>query len=148
MTLCLGLLLFEAAYCTVDNIALASPGPLRSNLAKAFKPSTWAWPACYLFPDMQGTALETVLIHYGNVGIGPHGNLEFWRYAGLIGQLSQPIGFRHLVFLTESQDLSQHNALSGLKYIIWDASVPLPLELTSQADSIEPATGFMVLSLP
>ncbi len=147
MTICLGLLLFEAAYCTVDVIALASPGSLRSNLANAFKPGTWDWPTSYLFPDMQGTILENILTQSGTVEIGPYGNMEFWRYVGLVGQLSQPIGARHLAFISETQGKNEQVG-PDIKYVIWDESVPLPSNLASRADTITPAAGFLILSLP
>lgn len=148
MTFCVAFLLFEAAYCTVDIIALASPGPLRSNLGNIFKPGSWDWPASYLFPDMKGTVIEDVLTQPGNVVIGPHGDMEFWRYAGLIGELAQPIGVRHLEFISESQGESGQIGLGDVKYIIWDETVTLPPALASLADNISPAGGFLVLSLP
>jgi hypothetical protein len=148
MTLCLGLLLFEAAYCAVDVIALASPRQLRSNLMNVFKSSTWVWPTCYLFPDMQGTILEDILTQTGIVAIGPHGDMEFWRYVGLVGQLSQPIGARQLVFISESYDASKQNDLVEGRYIIWDETVPLPPTLELHAKFVTPAAGFLVLSLP
>jgi len=148
MALSLALLLFEAAYCTVDIIALASPGSLREHLANAFKPTTWDWPTCYLFPDMQNTALEDVLTQSGTVIIGPHGEMDFWRYAGLVGQLSQPIGARRLIFLNETQSKNEQNGIAGARYLIWDESMPLPTSLASQAVSITQAAGFLVLSLP
>jgi hypothetical protein len=141
MTLCLGLLLFEAAYCTVDVIALASPGSLRSNLGNIFKPGTWNWPTGYLF-------LEDVLTQTGTVIIGPNGGMEFWHYVGLVGQLSQPIGARRLVFISDSQGVSGQIELSDVRYIIWDDSLPLPTALASLAKSITPAWNVLVLSLP
>ena len=148
MTLCLGLLLFEAAYCTVDVIALASPGPMRNNLVNAFKPGTWDWPTCYLFPDMQDTALEDVFTRTGTVVIGPHGDMEFWRYVGLVGQLSQPIGARRLIFINETLGENEKIGMTDARYIIWDETVPLPSSLASHADSFTPAAGFLILSLP
>jgi hypothetical protein len=145
---CLGLLLFEAVFCLVDVVALASPGSLRSNLANAFKASTWDWPTSYLFPDMRGTILDEVLTQPGTVVIGPHGNMDFWRYAGLIGELAQPIGNRHLEFISESQAGNGQIGLVDVKYILWDASVTLPASLASLADSVTPAAGFLVLSIP
>lgn len=147
MTFCVAFLFFEAVYCTVDIIALASPGPLRSNLGNIFKPGTWDWPANYLLPDLKGTAIEDVLTQPGNVVIGPHGDMEFWRYAGLIGELAQPIGVRHLEFINESQGESGQIGLGDVKYIIWDETVILPPALASLTDNIAPAGGFLVLSL-
>lgn len=148
MMLCLGLLLFEAAFSMVDVVALASPGSLRSNLANAFKASTWDWPTSYLFPDMRDTIIDEVLTQPGTVVIGPHGNMDFWRYAGLIGELAQPIGDRHLEFITEVQGKTGQIGLQGVKYILWDESVALPPALASLADSVTPAAGYLVLSLP
>jgi len=148
MVLCLCFLLFEAAYSTMDVIALASPGPLRKNFVNAFKPGTWVWPTCYLFPDMQNTALEDVLTQTGTVAIGPHGDMGYWRYAGLVGQLSQPIGARRLIFINKIQDKYSQYGITDARYIIWDYSIPLPSNLASQADSIAPAAGFLILSLP
>ncbi len=148
MTFCLGLLLFEGAYCTLDVIALASPGSLRSNLVNIFKPGTWEWPTNYLFPDMRGTVLEDVLTQPGTVVIGPHGDMEYWRYVGLVGELAQPIGTRHLEFIDESQGASGQFGLADVKYILWDGSVTLPPALASMADLVTPAAGFLVLSLP
>ncbi len=146
--LCLFLLLFEAAYCTLDVVALASPGSLRSNLRDLFKPATWKWPSSYLFPDMRDTALDDVFTRDGTLAIGPHGDMEFWRYVGLIGELSQPIGARHLVFISESQAESEKEELAIINYIIWDSSVPLPPQISALANSITPAAGFLVLTLP
>jgi hypothetical protein len=148
MTLCLGVLLFEAAYCSVDVIALASPGSLRSNLGNIFKASTWEWPTSYLFPDMRGTALDNVLTQPGTVVIGPRGDMELWRYQGLVGELAQPIGTRHLEFISESQGASGQFGLADVKYILWDETVVLPPALASLADSITPAGGYLVLKLP
>ena len=148
MAFCLCFLLFEAAYSTVDVIALASPGPLRSNLMNVFKPASWKWPTCYLFPDMQDTALENVLNQTGIIVVGPHGDMKFWRYAGLVGQLSQPIGARKLIFINESQAENEQIDLTDTRYIIWDESIPVPPNLASRAGSITPAAGFLVLSLP
>jgi hypothetical protein len=148
MTICLGLLLFESAYCMLDVIALASPGSLRSNLANIFKPDTWEWPTGYLFPDMRNTVLEDVLTQPGTVVIGPHGEMEFWRYAGLIGELAQPIGTRRLEFISESQGNSGQIGLADVEYILWDESIVLPHALASLADTITPAGGFLVLKLP
>ena len=127
---------------------LASQGTLRSHLANAFKPGEWAWPTFYLFPDMQGTILEDVLPYSGTIGIGPYGNMDVWHYIGIVGQLSQPIGTRILIFLGKAQDYSQPNILAGLKYILWDPNVPLSPGLTLRATSVTPAAGFLIISLP
>jgi hypothetical protein len=148
MTLSLALLLFEAIYSTGDVIALASPGSLRSNLGNIFKPGTWNWPTNYLFPEMQDTILEDVLTQTGTVIIGPNGGMDYWLYIGMVGQLSQPIGARHLVFINELQSESGQIDLSDVSYIIWDDSLPLPTALASLAISITPAWDFLVLSLP
>ncbi len=148
MSLCLFLLLFEAGYCTRDVIALASPGSLRSNMGDIFKEATWKWPSSYLFPDMREPVLEDVFTHTGTVAIGPHGDMEFWRYVGLVGELSQPIGARHLVFLSETHAESELNELAHIKYIIWDSSVPLPPGISMAANTSSPAAGFLVLTLP
>ncbi len=144
----MGSLYFEAAYCTVDVFALATPGSLRNNLANIFKPVTWEWPTNYLFPDMRNTIIDDVLTQPGTVVIGPHADMEFWRYAGLMGELAQPIGERHLDFINEAQGKSGQFELTGVKYILWDASVVLPHSLATMAKSITPAAGYLVLSLP
>jgi hypothetical protein len=74
--------------------------------------------------------------------------MDFWRYAGLIGELAQPIGERHLEFISEAQGKSDQIDLAGAKYILWDASVALPTNMESMALSISPAAGYVVLSLP
>jgi hypothetical protein len=74
--------------------------------------------------------------------------MEYWRYVGLVGELAQPIGTRHLEFIDESQGASGQFGLADVKYILWDGSVTLPPALASMADSVTPAAGFLVLSLP
>jgi hypothetical protein len=148
ISVCLGLLFFEAAFCLVDVYALATPGSLHNNLANIIKPDTWKWPTNYLFPDMRNTIIDDVLTQPGTVVIGPRGDMDFWRYAGLIGELAQPIGERHLEFISEAQGKSDQIDLAGAKYILWDASVALPTNMESMALSISPAAGYVVLSLP
>lgn len=74
--------------------------------------------------------------------------MEYWRYAGLVGQLSQPIGDRRLEFIGESPDAGELDEMADAKYIVWDETVPLPPILASRAASVTPAAGFLVLSLP
>ena len=84
----------------------------------------------------------------GTVIIGPHGDMDYWNYIGMVGQLSQPIGARRLVFISDSQGVSGQIELSEVRYIIWDDSLPLPTALAALAKSITPAWHYLVLSLP
>jgi hypothetical protein len=148
MTICIGLVIFEAGYCLVDVTALASPGSLRGNLTHLFNPDTWTWPTTYLFPDMKGTVLETVLDQKENVALGPHGGMDWWRYVGFVGQLSQPIGARQLIFIDGSPGTIDSLKQTNIKYVLWDESLPLPESLKRMASSITQAGGYTILTLP
>jgi len=145
---CLGFLLFEAAYSTRDVIALASPGPLRSQLANILRPGIWDWPAAYLFPDMENTPIQEILSLNENVALGPRGEMDFGRYSGLVGELCQPIGARSLTFQDEKPDRSFNDPLASVKYVLWDETVPLPADISARALSETSAAGFIILTMP
>jgi hypothetical protein len=145
---CMGMLLFEAAYSTVDVIALSSPGPLRTHLATIFESRSWEWPSNYLFPDMENTQIQTVLFENKNTALGPHGEMDFWHYAGLVGELSQPIGARRLTFLSEEPDNTELANLADIRYILWDKSVHLPALLESRAVSTVVVDDWLILTMP
>jgi hypothetical protein len=141
------LLLFEAGQSTLNVLKDAKPASLQKALANPFQPGIWDQQTAYLFPKMQGTILDDVLTQNGTVVIGPIGSMLAWRYVGFVGQLSQPIGARRLVFI---QDLPVTNALeqmTGAKYLLWDDTLPLPAALAAQAKSITPAWHWVVVSL-
>lgn len=140
------LLLYETIYNTKTILAQSSPGSL--NIKNVLKEETWTWQTSYLFPDMQGTVLEKILMEPSQVIIGPRGEMDWWRYVGYIGQLSQPIGDRQLFFIAEDPSEGELTALSNARYIIWDDSVTLPQLLESRAESIFYVKDFIVLSLP
>ncbi len=146
MAICVGMLLLESGYAVLDILALASPQPLRANLANPFDPKVWEWPAAYLFPGMKGTVIEEVLASDATVVLGPHGENDFWHYAGLIGQLCQPIGQRRLIILGENWDLSQ--GFGKARYVIWDETMPLPPYLETLAIEIKRSDQFVILTLP
>jgi hypothetical protein len=148
MTICIGLVIFEAGYCMVDVAALASPGSLRDSLTHVFEPKTWTWPTTYLFPDMKGTVLETVLDQNENVALGPHGAMDWWRYVGFVGQLSQPIGARQLIFIDGTAGTTDLLKLSHIRYVLWDESLPLPDTLKGIASNNTQASGYTILTLP
>ncbi|MBI4731815.1 MAG: glycosyltransferase family 39 protein [Chloroflexi bacterium] len=142
---CILLAGFEGLYCAMDVFALATPGSVSSSPQAILSPETWTWPTFYLFPDMNGTALEDVLTPGQVIAIGPHGDSYFWRYAGLIGQRSQAVGKRELVFIKENERLEAIHS-RHVEYIVWDASIPLPQSLAALPQ--EEAAGFIVLKFP
>jgi hypothetical protein len=148
LAICLCLLLFEAGLSMMNVLKDAKPASLHRALANPLQAGVWDQPTTYLFPQMKGTILEDVLTKNGTVVIGPLGDMLQWRYVGLVGQLSQPIGARRLVFIGDSPDASELDKVIGAKYILWDETVPLPSVLAAQAKSIKPAWHWLVLSLP
>jgi hypothetical protein len=148
MTICIGLVIFESGYCLVDVAALASPGSLRDSLTHVFEPKTWIWPTTYLFPDMKGTVLESVLDQKENVALGPHGGMDWWRYVGFVGQLSQPIGARRLLFIDGTDGTTELLKQSDILYVLWDETLPLPDSLKGMASKITHASGYTILTLP
>jgi hypothetical protein len=146
MIFCTGILVIEAGYSTINVIALASPQPLRSNLTHIFDRHIWEWPVAYLFPAMQDTVIEEILSGNEPVAMGPHGDNDFWHYAGLIGQLSQPIGARQMILLHEDNIQAQLQS-NPVKYIIWDKTIPIPAELDELAVRINNVDQFIVLTL-
>jgi len=144
--LCTGILIVEASYATINVIALASPQSLRSNLAHILDKHTWEWPKAYLFEDMQDTVLEGILSGNDTVALGPHGDNDFWHYAGLVGQLSQPIGERRLLLLTEDDVRGQLQS-EVVRYVLWDETVPVPEELEALAVQMEHVDQFIVITL-
>lgn len=143
LALCLALLLFEGLSSAARVVSLASRGRPPGSLGNLFKPSRWNWPSCYLFPEMQNTVMERILSQRADVAMGPHGKMEFWLYAGLVGQLSQPIGARRLIFLDGSDEAEYR--LSGVRYIIWDETLPLPPSLRPLRESGTSVGGFLVI---
>lgn len=110
--------------CSVDAVALATPGSLGSSPLALVRPETWRFPTSYLFAEMEGTVVEELLADGKVVGIGPHGDSDFTEYTGLVGQLCQPIGKRQVVFLNEVVTAEEVEEL-GIDGILWDASIPL-----------------------
>jgi len=147
LVICLCLLLFEAGQSMLSVLKDAKPTSLRRALENPLQPGIWDQPTSYLFPQIHGTILEVVLTRNGTVVIGPLGNMFQWRYVGLVGQLSQPIGARRLVFIGDTEQASELDKLKGAKYILWDETLPLPAVLAAQAKSIKPAFHWLVLSL-
>ncbi|MDD8014250.1 MAG: hypothetical protein PHX45_01045 [Acidobacteriota bacterium] len=145
LALCLALLLFEGIFSTARVVSLASRGQPPGSLGNLFKPSRWNWPACYLFPEMRNTVMERILGQRADVAMGPHGKMEFWLYAGLVGQLSQPVGARRLIFLDGPGE--PENMPPGVKYVIWDETLPLPPSLKPLRKSGTSVGGFLVLPL-
>jgi hypothetical protein len=147
LAICLCLLLFEAGNSTLNVLKDAKPASLNKALANPFQPGIWDHQTAYLFPKMQGTILVDVLTQNGTVVIGPPGSMLLWRYVGFVGQLSQPIGARRLVFIKDLPDASKLEQMTGAKYLLWDDTLPLPVGLASQAKSITPAWHWLVVSL-
>ena len=147
LAICLCLLLFEAGTSTLNVLKDAKPASLNKALANPFQPGIWDHQTTYLFPKMQGTILGDVLTQNGTVVIGPPGSMLQWRYVGFVGQLSQPIGARRLVFIKDLPDASKLEQMTGAKYLLWDDTLPLPVGLAAQAKSITPAWHWLVVSL-
>ncbi len=110
-----------------------------------FRSETWRWPTSYLFPEMNGTAVEELLSEGKTVGIGPHGDSDYTQYTGLVGQLCQPIGKRQVIFLSEDVQAGEVEA-GGIDGILWDKSIPLPEGLGGFP--AEEVGEFVVLRIP
>jgi hypothetical protein len=145
LLICIMVAFIEGMICTVDAVALATPGSFSGSPFAFFQPSTWNWPASYLFPEMRGTALERILVSGKIVAIGPHGNSNFGTYSGLVGELSQPIAKRRLIFLGEDTTIKEIQSLS-IDNLIWDISVSLPHSLSTFPK--EQVFDFIVISFP
>lgn len=117
--------LFEGLYCTADVIALSIPGSLNGSVTALFRSETWKWPANYLLPDINSTALDEIIVNDKIVAIGPHGESSFTEYTSLVGELSQPIGGRILIFLSEEPTIEEIRSF-GIESIVWDSSIPAP----------------------
>lgn len=135
---------FEGAYCAVDNIALATPGSAGRNPLNLLRKQAWTWPAAYLYPEMQDTALEDLILNGRNVAIGPHGDANYNFYTGLVGQLAQPVGERTITFVDE--DVTADELRAGCyDALLWDESVGKSESLV-EAPAGE-ALGYAVYSL-
>lgn len=136
--------MFEGLYCVRDVIALSTPGSINMSISTLINPDSWQWGNNYFFPEIKGSSLDHVISNDRVVAIGPHGNSNFTNYTHLIGQLSQPIGERRLIFI--DQGITQTNINEyDLESIIWDMSIPVPVTLIKYPRS--EVLGFFVFRL-
>lgn len=145
MGLCVGVLVFEAGYCLYRLTIFTYPGSLRQNPVGVLNPKNWDHPNA-LLPELQGTALDVLLREGGTVAIGPRQNQSSWAYCRLVGQLSQPVGARRLIFLRD-QEIDVQLQRQRPDYVFWDGTLPLPPELAQAAVRVEQGGEFWLLTL-
>jgi hypothetical protein len=97
---------------------------------------------------MKGIVREIVPDQKENVTLGPHDGTDWWRYVRFVGQLSQPIGTRQLIFIDGTSRTIDSLIQTNIKYVLWDESLPLPETLKRMASTITNAASYTILNLP
>jgi hypothetical protein len=145
---CFTLCIIESSYSLIHIFGQASPISLRENISYVIKKETWEWPTSYLFPELQDTIVEDILSQNLNVAISPHWKMNDWYYYGLVGQLSQPIDKRNLVFLDIKENIEYQLTQKDINYIIWDKTISIPNTITTEAITYEEFDSFVIFKLP
>ncbi len=125
--LALFIILFEGIFCLSSITLKMAPGLDIHHPRSLFQADTWIKPDSYLFPEMKGTVMETLITSAKHTAIGPRKDAELIHYAGLIGQLSQPVGERCAGFVTKSVSVSEM-VQEGYDFLLWDDSIPISRE--------------------
>jgi hypothetical protein len=145
---CLGFLTFEGGFCLFQVANAAYPGPRPVTLKEVLNPRSWQWPVWCLFPETKGTIFERIFRENTTVAVSPPNVYGRWRVCRIMGQMSQPIGFRKIVYLDDRGDMTAQAVSQHVRYIVWDTGVPIPPALESIATRVERTAGFVVLTLP
>jgi hypothetical protein len=144
---CALLLIFEGAHAGIYALDATFPGALVQSPRSALTPANWRWSYAYLFPELEGTAYDQLLAEASIVAIGPaNWPADAWPIFGIMGQLSQPIGARHVVHLGTKSSAADLAAQS-VQFVVWDKDVPLPQDIAAVVADSQTAGQFLILRL-
>ncbi|MBI4559873.1 MAG: hypothetical protein HY706_19970 [Candidatus Hydrogenedentes bacterium] len=122
--------------------------PLPENPIEVARMLVKPCPKSYIFTNLNGTAMESVLHSDATVALGA---LRRPRHL-ILGQFCQPLGVRGIVLLSDenlkdaertAKFLREHD----VRYVIWDNGIPLPSALERTAARVERIPNFIVLEI-
>jgi hypothetical protein len=104
-----------------------------------------------LFPNLRGTILTEIVEGSGGVATGPLMGLtpNTRSKSDILGDLGLPIGRRPYEFLPEEVTPRRAAALwnEGVRYVVWDGSMPVPKSLSDISEKIVDVPDFHVIVL-